>query len=81
MVAPLISMRALSGAAARLWYQAGMPAAPLADAAISQPPFPSETQPRGEVRSSPLLRPVVVRSRMSKLKPGGFLPPYGPALL
>ena len=29
MVAPLISMRALSGAAARLWYQAGMLAAPL----------------------------------------------------
>src|SRR6202167_2937022 len=74
MVAPLISMRALSGAAARLWYQAGMLAAPLADAAISQPPFPSETQPRGVVRSRPLLRPVVVRSRMSKSKPGVLLP-------
>src|SRR6202034_4900731 len=68
-------MRALSGAAARLWYQAGMPAAPFADAAISQPPFPSETQPRGVVRSRPLLRPVVVRSRRSKSKPGGFLAP------
>src|SRR6202453_389090 len=75
MVAPLISMRALSEAAARLWYQAGMLAAPLADAAISQPPFPSETQPRGVVRYRPLLRPVVVRSRRSKSKPGGFLAP------
>jgi hypothetical protein len=59
-------MLALSGAAARLWYQAGLAAAPLADAAISQPPLPSEAQPRGEVRSRPLLRPVVVRSRRSK---------------
>src|ERR1700722_16215785 len=67
-------MRALSGAAARLWYQAGTLAAPLAEAAISQPPFPSEAQPRGVVRSMPLLRPVVVRSSRSKSKPGGFLP-------
>ena len=50
-----------------------VPAAPAADATISQLPSGPGNQPTGVVRSAPLLRPTVVRTRV--LKPRNLAPP------
>jgi hypothetical protein len=46
-----------------LWYHAGFLGAPAADATISQLPSSPGNQPTGVARSTPLLRPMVVRTR------------------
>jgi hypothetical protein len=67
---PGVSIQAWSGCAARLWYQAGFRAAPAAEATISQLSSWPGNQPTGVWRSTPFLRPIVVRTRALKPKPG-----------
>src|SRR5690349_2137204 len=48
-----------------LWYQAGLRAAPLADATISREPSSSGKNMTGVERASPDLAPIVVRTSSS----------------